>query len=101
VKGSGDLDQPNGIDKSVLVTAIPRPDGPLGILEHQGFELALRPFVVKKCGPYLTVLVSAEKKFWRCVQCGLAAEPNWRILGDPPSVGADFDATPKLIHRSR
>src|SRR5262245_5167855 len=27
------------------------PDGFLGILGHQGFELAFGPFVVEKCGP--------------------------------------------------
>ena len=25
--------------------------------------------------------------------------PHRRVLGDPPSIGADFDATPKLIRQ--
>src|SRR5262249_20116939 len=28
-----------------------------------------------------------------------AAEPDRRVLGDPPSVGADFDATPEFIRQ--
>src|SRR5260370_4429507 len=30
---------------------------------------------------------------------GAAAEPDRRVIGDPPSVGADFDATPELIRQ--
>src|SRR3954465_1996395 len=33
------------------------------------------------------------------MHAGAAAEPDRRDLGDPPSVGADFDATPKLIRQ--
>src|SRR5262249_32378886 len=33
------------------------------------------------------------------LHAGAAAEPHRRVLGDPPSVGADFDATPKLIRQ--
>src|SRR5215510_13051683 len=33
------------------------------------------------------------------LHAGAAAEPDRRVLGDPPSVGADFDATPKLIRQ--
>jgi hypothetical protein len=32
---------------------------------------------------------------WLCMPA--AAESDRRVLGDPPSVGADFDATPELI----
>jgi len=31
--------------------------------------------------------------------CRRCAEPDGRVLGDPPSVGADFDATPKLVRQ--
>ena len=33
------------------------------------------------------------------MHAGAAAEPDGRVLGDPPSVGADFDATPELIRQ--
>jgi len=33
------------------------------------------------------------------LHAGAAAEPDRRVLGDSPSVGADFDATPKLIRQ--
>ena len=33
------------------------------------------------------------------LHAGAAAEPDRRVLGDPPSVGADFDTTPKLIRQ--
>src|SRR6516162_5501574 len=33
------------------------------------------------------------------LHAGAAAEPDRRVRGDPPSVGADFDATPKLIRQ--
>src|SRR5262249_61901014 len=33
------------------------------------------------------------------LQAGVGAEPHRRVIGDPPSVGADFDATPKLIRQ--
>ena len=33
------------------------------------------------------------------LHAGAAAEPDRRVLGDPPSVGADFDATPELIRQ--
>ena len=33
------------------------------------------------------------------LHAGAAAEPDWRVLGDPPSVGADFDAAPELIRQ--
>src|SRR3954463_11423841 len=33
------------------------------------------------------------------MHAGAAAEPDGRVLGDTPSVGADFDATPELIRQ--
>src|SRR5260370_652671 len=33
------------------------------------------------------------------LHAGAAAEPDGRVVGDPPSVGADFDATPELIRQ--
>src|SRR3954470_1214083 len=33
------------------------------------------------------------------MHAGAAAEPDGRVLDDPPSVGADFDATPELIRQ--
>jgi hypothetical protein len=30
---------------------------------------------------------------------GAAAEPDGRVFGDPPSLGADFDAAPELVRR--
>jgi hypothetical protein len=33
------------------------------------------------------------------LHAGAAAESDRRVLGDPPTVGADFDATPELIRQ--
>jgi hypothetical protein len=42
---------------------------------------------------------SAPQRERKWLHAGAAAEPDRRVLGDPPSVGADFDATPELIRQ--
>src|SRR5262249_29689747 len=39
----------------------------------------------------------AARRERKGLHAGAAAEPDRRVLGDPPSVGADFDTAPKLI----
>ena len=40
---------------------------------------------------------SAPRRKRKRLHAGAAAKPDGRVLGDPPSIGADFDATPELI----
>ena len=42
---------------------------------------------------------SAPQRERKRLHAGAAAEPDRRVFGDPPSVGADFDATPELVRQ--
>src|SRR5262245_45007242 len=50
-----------------------------------------------KRGERLNGSAPDRKRKW--LHAGAAAEPDGRVLGDPPSVGADFDATPGLVRQ--
>src|SRR5262245_10025892 len=76
------------------------PDGLLGILGHQGFELAFGPFVVEKGAPGVAEERGELRPGIRCAHIddadGLDARP-WRLGIDQVRCFAGLDAAPKLL----
>src|SRR5215472_9085548 len=78
------------------------PDGLLGILRHQGFELAFRPFVVEKGIPGVAEERGELRPGIRRAHIddadGLDARPR-RLGTDQVGCFAGLDAAPKLLFR--
>jgi hypothetical protein len=92
--GNGELDQPDGIDKSVLVIAAPRHErtwnapnpaalnAALNVLEAQAqFDRPQRNVSVRLAEHDGLIYLDLGDEFWRCVEIG---PDGWRIVEDPP-----------------